>query len=165
MFSFGLRAHDFASGEPEEVAAALASYRSLGASAIQLAPYKLFPSWKPPRIDPALARRAAEALGANGMRVAVLGCYINPVHPEPDELERQLARFEDHLSRAADFFCDLVGTETGSASADCSFHPDTSKPETFDRLCRSLERLLVATEAAGARVGVEPVAYQHTVDS
>ncbi|MDR0561073.1 MAG: sugar phosphate isomerase/epimerase, partial [Spirochaetaceae bacterium] len=39
------------------------------------------------------------------------------------------------------------------------------KPETFDRLCSSVERLLNTAEKCGSIVGIEPVAHQHTVAS
>ena len=164
MFRFGLRAHDFTSGSPEEAAKTLAAF---DAGSIQLAPYKLFPSWagKPGPLDAASTADAAAAFQAWGIRVAVLGCYINPVHPDPDVLDSLLSRFEDHLERCADFGCSLVGTETGSLAPDCSYHTDTARPETFARFCRSLERLLGAAEARGAVLGIEPVAHQHTIDS
>jgi sugar phosphate isomerase/epimerase len=95
--------------------------------------------------------------------VAVLGCYINPVQPEPAVRESQLLRFEEHLRFARDFGCALVGTETGSCNGDCSFHPDTEKPATFDLLCFSLERLIKTAEKSGAIVAIEAVADQHTV--
>jgi len=59
----------------------------------------------------------------------------------------------------------VVGTETGSANADCSFHPDTEKPGTFDLLCRSLERLVAFAEKCGSIVAIEAVADKHTVSS
>jgi sugar phosphate isomerase/epimerase len=100
-----------------------------------------------------------------GIAIAVLGCYINPVHPDPAARESQLRRFEEHLRFARDFGCALVGTETGSCAADCSFHPDTARPETIDLLCRSLERLIGVAEKSGSIVAIEAVADQHTVSS
>jgi sugar phosphate isomerase/epimerase len=59
----------------------------------------------------------------------------------------------------------MVGTETGSCNADCSFHPDTDKQATVDLFCRSLERLLATAEKCGAIVAIEAVADQHTVST
>ncbi|MDR1278577.1 MAG: sugar phosphate isomerase/epimerase, partial [Treponema sp.] len=58
-----------------------------------------------------------------------------------------------------------VGTETGSCNGDCSYHPDTEKPATFDLLCRSLERLITTAEKCGSIIAIEAVADQHTVSS
>jgi sugar phosphate isomerase/epimerase len=87
------------------------------------------------------------------------------VHPDGDELERQLRRFEEHLRFALDFGCRLVGTETGSLNPDCSWHPGTQDQATFDRLCSSVERLVRAAERCGSIVAIEPVADQHTISS
>jgi sugar phosphate isomerase/epimerase len=98
-----------------------------------------------------------------GISIAVLGCYINPVHPDAAERENMLRYFEEHLRFARDFNCPIVGTETGSPDPEGSWHPDTQKPETFDLLCRSLERLLTCAERYGSIVGIEPVAEKHTI--
>lgn len=164
MLRFGLRAHDFGRGSPDQVAEALASF---GVGSAQLAPSKSFPSVSIDQgsLSVDFARAVREAFASRGLVIAVLGCYINPVHPDEDELERQLARFEEHLRLAGAFGCLAVGTETGSVAPDCSYHPDTARPETFDHLCRSLERLLKAAEACGAKLGLEPVAHQHTIST
>jgi L-ribulose-5-phosphate 3-epimerase UlaE len=57
----------------------------------------------------------------------------------------------------------MVGTETGSCNKDCSFHPDTEKPATFDLFCRSLERLVTTATQCGTIVAIEAVADQHTI--
>ncbi|MDR2104020.1 MAG: sugar phosphate isomerase/epimerase, partial [Treponema sp.] len=111
------------------------------------------------------ARYVRKALEARNISVAVLGCYINPVHPDPEARDRSLRLFEEHLRFARDFGCAVVGTETGSCNPDCSWHPDTSKAETFEILCASVERLLKTAEGSGSIIGIEPVADQHTVSS
>jgi sugar phosphate isomerase/epimerase len=95
----------------------------------------------------------------------VLGCYINPIHPDQATRELQLSRFEEHLRFARDFGCSIVGTETGSLNPDFSFHPDTETEEAFDTLCLSVERLVKTAERCGSIVGIEPVADQHSVGS
>jgi sugar phosphate isomerase/epimerase len=164
MMRFGLRAHDFGTGSPQEVAENLVPF---GISCIQLAPPKSFPGTptEPGFMSREYAAGIRRVFAAKGIAIAVLGCYINPVHPDPDLLDLQMRRFEEHLRFARDFGCAVVGTETGSIAPDCSYHPDTAKPETFDRLCRSVERLLKAAERVGAIVGIEPVAWQHTVST
>ena len=137
MPQIGLRAHDYGTNvSPEKLAETLAEFKP---ACIQLALSKSL-SNAPAEggLSPCYGRRVRRALEERNIAVAVLGCYINPVHPDPGARELQLRRFEDHLRYARDFGCALVGTETGSRNADCSFHPDTEKPETFDLLCRSL---------------------------
>jgi sugar phosphate isomerase/epimerase len=164
MLQIGLRAHDYGTNlSPEKLAEALVAFRP---ASVQLALAKsLDCAPRPGGLNPGYARRIRKALEAKGICIAVLGCYINPVHPDPAAREAQLYRFEEHLRFARDFGCPMVATETGSCNGDCSFHPDTGKQETFDLLCRSLERLLAVAEKCGSIVAIEAVAGQHTVCS
>ncbi|MDR2094214.1 MAG: sugar phosphate isomerase/epimerase [Treponema sp.] len=163
MIQIGLRAHDYGCLPPEQLADVLAAYNI---ESIQLALTKALPSaFLPGSLSPGYARRIRKILEAKNISIAVLGCYINPVHPDPAVRARMLQNFEEHLRFARDFGCSLVGTETGSCNPDCSRHPDTGKPETFDLFCSSLERLLNTAEKCGSMVGIEPVADQHTVSS
>jgi len=164
MLQFGIRAHDMGRLPAESLAEALSELKP---ASIQLALAKAL-SDTPSRtgsMSPGYAHRIRSIFERRGIRISVLGCYINPVHPDPEARDAALARFEEHLRFARDFGCAVVGTETGSCSGDCSYHPDTEKPETFDLLCSSIERLLRTAERSGSIVGVEPVAHQHTVST
>ena len=164
MLQIGLRAHDYGTNvSARELADILGEFKP---ASIQLALAKsLSDAPKLGGLSPGYARRVRETLAAKGIHVAVLGCYINPVHPDPAAREKHLLRFEEHLRHARDFGCPMVGTETGSLNGDCSFHPDTERPETLDSLCRSLERLIATAEVCGSIVAIEAVADQHTVHS
>jgi sugar phosphate isomerase/epimerase len=163
MLSLGLRAHDYGRLPPEQLADMLAAFHP---DSIQLALSKaLVNPPLPGALSPGYARRIRKIFEERRISIAVLGCYINPVHPDPAAREEALRRFEEHLRYARDFGCPLVGTETGSCNPDCSYHPDTARPETFDLLCKSVERLVKTAEACGSMVGIEPVADQHTVSS
>ncbi|MDR2759139.1 MAG: sugar phosphate isomerase/epimerase [Spirochaetaceae bacterium] len=163
MLRIGLRAHDYGSLPPAELAQTIAAY---GVESVQLALSKALS--RPPAagsLSPGYARSLRRAFEEKGIAIAVLGCYINPVHPGRDERERGLRLFEEHLRFSRDFGCSLVGTETGSCNPDCSWHPDTKKRETFDLFCASLERLLNTAEKCGSMVGIEAVADRHTLSS
>jgi len=164
MLQFGLRAHDFGRGTADSVAASIAPYR---VPTIQLALSKALPGEPTATgmLSPGYARRISNAFFKHGISIAVLGCYINPVHPDAGARSAALARFEEHLRFARDFGCAVVGTETGSCNTDCSFHPETASEKTFGILIASLERLVRTAESYGTIVGVEAVAGQHTIDS
>ena len=164
MLQIGLRAHDFGKTTPELLAGSLAAFKP---ASIQLAFGKALsnPPPVPGGITPGYAHYIRSVFEKHQIRIAILGCYINPVHPDREIRDRMLSSFEEHLRFARDFNCSLVGTETGSCNPDCSWHPDTSKPQTFDLFCQSIERLLNTAEKCGSMVGVEAVADQHTVSS
>jgi sugar phosphate isomerase/epimerase len=164
MIRIGLRAHDYGKKQPPELVAD--TLAALKPASIQLALGKAFSDAPPDGgISPGYARAVRDSFAKRGIAIAVLGCYINPVHPDPDIREKMLRRFEEHLRYARDFDCPMVGTETGSRNSDCSYHPDTEKPETFDLLCASIDRLITCAEKCGSIVAVEAVADQHTIAS
>ncbi|MDR0388358.1 MAG: sugar phosphate isomerase/epimerase [Treponema sp.] len=163
MLRIGLRAHDYGKFPPETLADTLAALKP---ASIQLALTKAFPNAPAPgALNPGYARGIRDIFNRRGIAIAVLGCYINPVHPDPEAREKMLLRFEEHLRFARDFDCPVVGTETGSRNPDCSWHPDTQKPETFDILCASVERLVTCAEKCGVIAGIEPVADTHTLST
>jgi sugar phosphate isomerase/epimerase len=163
MIRIGLRAHDYGCLPPEDLARTISAY---GVESVQLALSKALSNPPAPgSLSPGYARAVRRAFEQKGIAIAVLGCYINPVHPDRDERERSLKLFEEHLRFSRDFGCSLVATETGSHDPGCSWHPDTKKSEAFDLLCFSLERLLKTAEICGSIAGIEPVADRHTVSS
>lgn len=167
MIQIGVRAHDFGTLPPAELAAEVAAS---GGTCIQLALKKALSgvSTNPAELGPDGARAIRDAFAAKGVSIAVLGCYINPVHPDEQERDKALTRFEDHLRLWNDFGCRLVGTETGSVAPNCSYHPDTATEETFQTVVTSVKRLAKVAESTGpdgAIVAVEAVAYQHTISS
>ena len=164
MLQIGLRAHDYGTNvSPEKLAEILAEYQPVS---IQLALAKSFSNApKPGSQSVGFARLVRKALEKHNITIAVLGCYINPVHPDPDIREKHLKSFEEHLRFARDFNCAMVGTETGSCNPDCSFHPDTEKQPNFDLFCSSLERLIKTAEKCGSIVAIEAVADQHSISS
>ena len=104
-------------------------------------------------------------LARRDLHVAVLGCYINPVHPDEEERERQLARFERSLELNKAFGCRIVGTETGSWKGDISYCLETFSDHVFSVFLHSLERMVKAAEANDAICAIEAVAHQHTICS
>jgi len=165
MLKLGFRAHDLGKQPLEQLADSLERH---GIASIQLALAKALSDLPPDEIafTPDYARTVRRTLDTHGVRIAVLGCYINPVHPDEALREKALRRFEDHIRVADDFGCAIVATETGSLNPDCSYNPATARPRTFDTLCSSLERLVNAAEQTDhVVVGVEAVATQHTVDT
>lgn len=162
MLNLGLRAHDYGSGTPSEIAAILGQYK---VSCVQLAPAKSFSAIgeQPGQLSPGFANQVRDAFAEQGISIAVLGCYINPIHPDPVAKEESLKRFEEHLRFARDFGCAIVGTETGSKNGDCSYHPDSQTETSFLELVDSVRRLADTAEKYGTIVGIEGVAHHHTV--
>ncbi len=162
MILFGCRAHDFGKKDPEALARDIAK---TGVDCVQLALSKAL-SGSP--ISPGVTDvpTIVSAFNRHGLQIAVLGCYINPVHPEWIARTNALACFADHFAWAPSMGCKIVGTETGSVNPDCSYHPDTLSDVTFKQLVNSIARLVRYAERIGnVMVGIEPVAEKHTIQS
>ncbi len=162
--NIGVRAHDFGQGEVAEIAHRIAQYPI---KCVQLALTKSFPFIRaePGQISPGFGNYVRDAFAQYNITIAVLGCYINPIHPDPVERELALQRFEEHLIFARDFGCAIVGTETGSRNADCTYHPDNASQAAFDELVVSIKRLTKVAERHGVFVGIEGVAHQHVINN
>ncbi|MCL6589937.1 MAG: sugar phosphate isomerase/epimerase [Firmicutes bacterium] len=152
----GVRAHDFGKLAVEELAKKISAQ---GFSSIQLALAKAIAGIDSDagRLTPGLARYIGDIFHRHNIQIAVLGCYINPVHPDLEFRRQSLNRFKEHLRYARDFGCSIVGTETGSLNADFSFHPENQGPKAFQLLIESLSELVEEAEKFGVLVGIEGV--------
>lgn len=159
---FGLRAHDFGTFPPQELAARIASS---GATCVQLALAKAFPGGHlmPAEFGDAGLAEIRTAFAANGISVAVIGCYIDTVALEESAREFSFKRFEAHIDAAAALGCNVIGTETGSPMPYLE-QPD-GRDIAFRIALQGLQRLVKAAEQKGIRVGVEAVAEYHALST
>lgn len=156
MMRIGVRAHDFGKLTAEELAGRIAAK---GLSCVQLALSKAIAGLdlKPGDMNPGLAFQIGRAFHRHGIQIAVLGCYVNPIHPDPATRGVLLGLFKEHLRFARDFGCGLVALETGSINADYSFHPDNHGERAFQMFLASIAGLVEEAEKFGVLVGIEGV--------
>ncbi len=154
----GIRAHDFGKLPAGELAARIAAQ---GLCCVQLAVNKALAGMNlvPGRgdLNPGLAWEIGRTFAAQGVQIAVLGCYINLSHPDPAAKAPLLAYFKEHLRYARDFGCGIVATETGSLNADQSFHPGNRGEEAFKALVPVVADLVAEAERFGVVLGIEGV--------
>lgn len=89
--------------------------------------------------------------------IEVLGCYINPIHPDPVTRAAGIACFKEHLRHAREFGCNLVALESGSVHPDYLPHPGNASPQAWDEIVQVLAELSAEAGRHGAVVGIEPV--------
>lgn len=159
----GARAHDFGRLPAEELARKIARQ---GLTCVQLALGKAISGidLAPGTINPGLAHHVGQAFLKHNVQIAVLGCYINPIHPDRATRRTLLTLFKEHLRYARDFGCGLVALETGSVNADYSPHPDNRGDDAFRQLLESIGELVAEAEKFGVLVGIEGVTW-HTVST
>lgn len=152
----GVRAHDFGKIPLEQLAHEVASR---GLCCVQFAAPKSIPGFDDDagRLSPGLAIHVRRTLAAQGVHIAVLGCYINLADPDVAARRRHLGRFKDYLRLARDFGCSLVGTETGSLHSDFSYHPDNHGESAYQTVLAGVHELVDEAERCGATVAIEAV--------
>lgn len=159
----GVRAHDFGKQNIEDLAKKIGNK---GFPCIQLALGKAVAGIDSSlgKLNPGMANYIRETLYKENIHVAVMGCYINPIHPDPIERRKSLERFKEHIRYARDFGCSIVGTETGSMNADFSYNPATHSEEALQILIESVKELVEEAEKFGVLVCIEGVT-SHSVST
>ncbi|MBT1167197.1 sugar phosphate isomerase/epimerase family protein [Bifidobacterium simiarum] len=162
MINFGARGHDVTWADtPELLAQGLAGY---GVHNVQLALPRQFPDLAD-RINPGMGMYFRRVLGERGVDVAVLGCYINMTHPDPDSREAALRRFEAYLANARFFGAPVVASETGSVdAAPGRFTEENFTEAMYQESLASVRRLVDFGARFGIIVGVEPGANHPIYD-
>ncbi|MBY0010502.1 sugar phosphate isomerase/epimerase family protein [Paenibacillus typhae] len=148
----GIRAHDFPGHSLPELIAKLKHYRF---SHIQLAVRKSFPASVPSlsSLSPGTAVYYGESFRQAGIKIAVLGCYVNIIDPDPCKRQQALQDFSTHLRLARDFGASLVGTETGSVGN--GYTTDNFTEEAFQDVVASVKWMVAEAERFGVTVGIE----------
>lgn len=150
--SFGMRGHDTKAEDIESLAKTLGD---VGATHVQLALKKSFKDvkWGNSVLTPELGCYIKDTLAKYGVRVSVLGCYINPVHPDEEKRKEEVEWFKAHLKFAKYLGCDMVGTETGFYNNIDETHTE----ENYQRFFASMREIVDCAETLGSIVGVEAV--------
>lgn len=109
------------------------------------------------RLNPGLAHHIRTLFQNAGIRIGVLGCYINPVHPDPAARRLEIERFKEHIRFAHWLGVPTVATETG----DLTLHEEEYGWEILRQTVRELAQ---EAERWGVNVGLEPVST-HTLST
>ncbi|MDQ0232895.1 sugar phosphate isomerase/epimerase family protein [Metabacillus malikii] len=151
--NIGIRAHDIEKLPLEELVNVIANK---GLKGVQLALAKSFDfNTKNGSLSPGMAHHIGSAFRNKNIQIAVLGCYINMIHPDKDERKKGLDRFKEHIRYARDFGCSIVGTETGNVNAEMSYTEENFKEEPFQEVVESVRELVKEAEKFGVIVGIE----------
>lgn len=152
----GIRAHDLGRFSADELARRVSSD---GFECVQLALGKAIAEvdLNAEDMDERMVAGIAEAFIRHRVRIEVLGCYINPIHPDPATRDSLHGRFREHLRHAGAFGCGIVALESGSLHGDYSPHPGNHGEEPFQQLVRGLAGLVEEAEHCGVVVGIEAV--------
>lgn len=163
MLDLGFRAHDFCKfASAQDLASTAASFRKN--ACLHFAPYKALEN-SPKPLTPEWAQEVKKTFDSNGIRVAILGCYINPVHPDLEKRESELKLFENGLEMAHHLGNPIVATETGSHDARNIRCEETWTDKNFSIFLNIIERLLTKAVNNNVTMAIEAVADKNTIDT
>jgi len=149
----GIRGHDLEKMPAEQLAETISQK---GFNAVQLAVGKSFDFYTGPgSLTKDISREIGDTFRRHNVQIAVLGCYIHMIHPDPAVRRSELDRFKEHLAAANDFGCLLVGTETGNVHAEMGYTTDNFEEGPFLAVVESVKELAAEAEKQDAVIGVE----------
>ncbi|NNJ32179.1 sugar phosphate isomerase/epimerase family protein [Lacrimispora defluvii] len=157
----GIRLHDVAPGTIEE---RLKIAREQGFSCVHLALTKTINdhSVENSALTPGFASYLRNKFGEYHMDIAVLGCYLNLAHPDPEEIKKIQERYFAHLRFASILGCSVVGTETGNPNPEYRFEPASHTEEALQTFITNFRPVVECAEKFGVIMAIEPV-WSHIV--
>lgn len=163
----GIRLHDVNAalgGAEQTLEARAARAREEGFSCVHLALSKVIRgvTFDEGALTEGLAFHTKRVFAQNGLDVAVLGCYLNLAHPDPEKLRDIQSRYYGHLRVAALMGAGVVGTETGAPNPEYKLDADTHGREALETFIRNLAPVVACAEHWGVSVAIEPV-WKHIV--
>jgi len=152
--NLGIRAHDIEELPLKELVEVISNK---GFKSVQLALNKSFKNINTDlgSLSPGLARYIGDAFHKREIQIAVLGCYINMIHPDKQERKKLLERFKEHIRFARDFGCSIVGTETGNVHSIMEYTEDNFNEQAFLEVVHSVRELVKEAEKFGVIIGIE----------
>lgn len=163
MSKFGFRAHDFGSFN-NTIDLANEIKKIYTPSSIQLALSKVlnqYDSYNELSIEQAI--KINEDLKQSNINIAIIGSYINPVHPIKEIREKEWRNFEAALKIAPYLDCPYVATETGIINLEDEYDISTFNKQTLDIFYSFLDKMLNIAQKNNTIISIEPVANKHTI--
>jgi sugar phosphate isomerase/epimerase len=146
----GIFTYDFAAGEWDRLAQ---TCRQMGLQTVQLG----MPMLEELLDRPDLIDSFVELLAGEGIVIAALAGYRNPIAPDPAKRRANIEFLEHCLELATRFGTSVVATESGTRhpEGDWTDSPENWRPETWDLLDEAIGELLPVAERSGSILALE----------
>ena len=167
MIQVGIRLHDVNTtrNEAEQTMEARAkTARAEGFSCVHLALQKVIKdvTFDDAAMTEGLAMHIKRVFAKNDLDIAVLGCYLNLAHPNPEKLAEIQSRYYANIRVASLSGACMVGTETGAPNEAYRYEPACRGKEALDAFVRGLAPVVECAERYGVTLAIEPV-WNHIV--
>lgn len=109
------------------------------------------------KLSTGVANLIAEEFERAGVRIPVLGCYVNLIDVDVDKRKTYIGQLKEHLKYARDFGASAVTTETGTANRNSPWehHPDNQNEANWKLLKQVIEEVAEVAEKFGVSLGLE----------
>lgn len=150
--NLGIRAHDLG---PTDMDTLLSKLNKYELNHIQFAVKKSFPEVLDSfdKLTPGMANYYSTRFAEEGIKISILGCYVNIVNQDLDKREQALTDFTTHLRLSKEFNASMVATETGSVGN--GFTEDNFTEKAFLETVESVKRMVKDAEKFGTTVAIE----------
>ena len=151
----GVRVHDLGRNTPSELARLA---KNIGFNCVQLVVNKAIvgESSLPTQLDDAKVVSIRDAFLNQGLEIAMLGAYFNPVHSKPEKVQIGIENFSNFLQYENLFKAGYVGSETGSFSDEpWVYHPKNRTREGFLESVAVFKKLAFVAEKYDAKIALE----------
>lgn len=157
MLQIGIRLHDAEDLPLEQLFPVL---RGQGMTCCHLALKKSFPDvpCTPSSLTPGYASWLRRTFEQGGIQIAILGNYLNLLHPDPDYIAQAVELYCAHLRFASMLGCTMVATETGAPNREYAFCPECRTEQSLSRFIERLKPIVRCAEQFGVILAIEPVA-------
>lgn len=156
MLQLGIRLHD---AERKPIEQMLATVRKQGLTCCHLALSKSFPDTPctPAALTPGYANYLKHIFSQGGVDIAILGNYLNLLHPSDEYIGYAQEMYCAHIRFASLLGCTMVATETGAPNAEYAFCPECREERTLLRFIERLKPIVRCAEQFGVILAIEPV--------
>lgn len=156
MLQLGIRLHD---AERLPLERLLPTIRGQGLTCCHLALSKSFPDvpCTPSSLTPGYANHLKKAFQAGGVDIAILGNYLNLLHPDEGYLNYASRMYMAHIRFASLLGCTMVGTETGAPNREYAYCPECREEKTLSLFIKHLKPIVCYAEQFGMTLAIEPV--------
>ena len=151
----GVRVHDLGRNTPENLAK---EAKQIGFNCVQLVVNKaiLNEGGLPTYLCEEKVKTIRDAFLNEGLEIAMLGAYFNPVHSNLDKVKVGVTNFSNFLKYENLFNGHYVGSETGSFSDDpWIYHPKNRTKEGFLQASNVFKELAKVAEENHANIALE----------
>ncbi|UJF15672.1 sugar phosphate isomerase/epimerase [Jeotgalibaca sp. MA1X17-3] len=148
----GIRAHDLGQVPIEELIERMKKYDFNHA---HFAMKKSFPDsvHTIQKMTPGTANYFSSQLNKEGIKISILGSYVNIVASDLEVRKAAIEDFKKHIHLAKDFGASMVATETGSVGK--GYTEENFTEEAFQRAVVSVKEMVAEAERFGVIVAIE----------